>query len=388
MNFLGFYQALNEGILSSREIAKKHIIRFRNQEQYQQCIAHIKRLEPALPKLSFVHPIKIIHAISCSLRSDAGLAKYRPFLTIEEDVKVGLHSLHALPAIQPFYRTYKSYQPEQRIPWGVKQIKAPKVWNHTMGSHVKIGVVDTGVDYSHPDIRHCLSRGINLVNRNSPPFDDNGHGTHIIGTIAAANQQSGIVGVAPRASIHPVKAFDHNGSAFVSDIILGIDWCVRNRMDIINMSFGMKNRSQSLLDAVRNAYRSGVIIVASSGNDGKRLSVDYPASFQQTISVGATTKGQRIAPFSNRGKRIDVYAPGDKIFSTWLGGKYNELSGTSMATSHVSGVIALILSIRPGIRPAQMKALLKRASRSGNRGSGSLCSQVNALRAFKYTKEI
>ncbi len=139
---------------------------------------------------------------------------------------------------------------EKGIPWGVQEIQAPQAWSSTTGHRIKVGVIDTGVDFSHPDLRQSLARGINLLNRGALPHDDNGHGTHIAGTIAAANQLHGMIGVAPRPTIYPVKAFDQNGSAFVSDIILGIEWCVRNRMDVINMSFGMKTRSKSLLNAV------------------------------------------------------------------------------------------------------------------------------------------
>jgi subtilisin family serine protease len=170
-----------------------------------------------------------------------------------------------------------------------------------------------------------------------------------------------MTGVAPRSLIAPVKAFDRNGSAYVSDIILGIDWCVRNGMNIINMSFGMKTRSKALLSAVNNAYNSGVIIIASSGNDGKLRSVDYPARYPQTISVGATNRQRKVASFSNRGAYIDIYAPGDKIPSAWLRGQYNEMSGTSMATSHVSGAVALLLSLYPGLSPGEIKAIMKRS---------------------------
>ena len=106
---------------------------------------------------------------------------------------------------------------------------------------------------------------------------------------------------------------------------------------------------------------AGVIIVASSGNDGKRKSVDYPARYPQTISVGATNRLRRVAPFSNRGLHIDIYAPGDKIVSSWLRGKYNEMSGTSMATSHVSGAIALLLAYKPGLTPGDIKTIMKRS---------------------------
>lgn len=279
-------------------------------------------------------------------------ARFAADISIEEDRRIAVHSSVAQKSTVPL---------EKGIPWGVQQIKAPQVWGTTTGHRVKVGVIDTGVDFSHPDLRQSLSRGINLLNRSMLPHDDNGHGTHIAGTIAAANQLNGMIGVAPRALIYPVKAFDHNGSAFVSDIILGIDWCVRNRVNVINMSFGMKTRSKSLLNAVINAHNAGVIIVASSGNDGKRRSIDYPARYPYTISVGATTKLRRIAPFSNRGVYIDIYAPGDKIVSAWLRGKYHEMSGTSMATSHVSGAIALLLAYKPGLSPNEIKTVLKRS---------------------------
>ncbi len=219
------------------------------------------------------------------------------------------------------------------------------------------------------------------------PLDDNGHGTHIAGTIAAANGTEGMIGVAPRATIYPVKAFDHNGSAYVSDIIQGIDWCIRSRMHVINMSFGMKTRSKALLDIVNKAYLSGISIVASSGNDGKRRNIDYPAKYPQTISVGATDRSRRIASFSNRGEFIDIYAPGDKIISSWTQGKYHEMSGTSMATSHVSGAIALLLAQNPDLQPADIKTLLLQTatplrSRKGQKRSGEGW-EVNALKLLK-----
>ncbi|MBB6670576.1 S8 family peptidase [Cohnella nanjingensis] len=249
------------------------------------------------------------------------------------------------------------------IPWGVRRIRAPKAWNRTTGQRVKVGVIDTGVDFQHPDLQHTLERGINLLQRTMLPQDDNGHGTHIAGSIAAANPVRGMIGVAPRSAIYPVKAFDYNGTAFVSDIILGIEWCVRNRMDVVNMSFGMTTRSKSLLGAVNNAYRSGVLIVASSGNDGKRGTIDFPARFANTVSVGALNRQGRIAKFTNRSALVDIYAPGDKVESAWLRGRRRIMSGTSMATSHVTGAIALLLADKPGLKPGEVKEILKRSAR-------------------------
>ncbi len=298
-------------------------------------------------------------------------------------------NIHSLPNISPIRQNLpRIFDPEQAVPWGVKQIKAPQLWPLTMGSSVRIGVVDTGVDFGHPDLRPSLAHGINLLKRNSLPHDDNGHGTHIAGTIAASNQRRGIMGVAPRATIYPVKAFDRHGIAHISDIILAIHWCIDNRMDIINMSFGMKTRNTLLLNAIRHAYRTGILVVASSGNDGTPRSVDYPARFLQTISVGATSRNRTICSFSNRGKGIDIFAPGERIFSTWPGGRYNELSGTSMAASHVTGTLALILALKPGIRPPQIKSMIRKTVNPYNLRYRDLYTTkrhiMNVMRLLKY----
>lgn len=350
MDTAAFIRLLQDMMACTDTTTVKRIIRFQRASDYRYFLQQMPQAASSSSPQISIRKLPIIRGISCRLPAEETLERFSGRVWIEKDCKI---SVHASPN--------KSIIVDKGIPWGVSQIKAPQAWNTTTGHRVKVGVIDTGADFSHPDLRQSLSRGINLLNRSMLPHDDNGHGTHIAGTIAAANQLQGMIGVAPRALISPVKAFDHNGSAFVSDIILGIEWCVRNRMDVINMSFGMKTRSKALLSAVTNAHNAGVIIVASSGNDGKRRSVDYPARYPQTIAVGATTRLRRVAPFSNRGAYIDVYAPGDKIVSAWLRGKYNEMSGTSMATSHVSGAIALLLAYKPGLTPAEIKSIIKRS---------------------------
>lgn len=330
--------------------AAKCIIRFRNGSYYRRFLYRLSKAAAASGLTKAIRPIPIIRGICCRLPGDATLESSAGRFWIEKDCKISVS-----PSIK------RSAASDNGAQWGVQQIKAPQAWGITTGHRIKIGVIDTGVDFGHPDLQHSLLRGINLLNRSKMPHDDNGHGTHIAGTIAAVGGMRGMTGVAPRAMIAPVKAFDRNGSAYVSDIILGIDWCVRNGMNIINMSFGMKTRSKALLGAVTNAYNSGVIIVASSGNDGKLRSIDYPARYPQTISVGATNRQRKVAAFSNRGAYIDIYAPGDKITSAWLRGHYNEMSGTSMATSHVSGAIALLLSLYPGLTPGEIKSIMKRS---------------------------
>lgn len=346
------HMLLQEMSFSGRPAAKQ-LIRFHRPERFAAFSEALRTPHRDRPGLQRIRELPIILAWSCPVPESVVqlLSRYPNEFTIEDD---------ALIAIQA--ASHRPVSWEGGIPWGVRQIKAPQAWGTTTGHRVHIGVIDTGADYRHPDLRQSLMRGVNFVHRGMLPHDDNGHGTHIAGTLAAANQMYGIIGVAPRALIHPVKSFDENGAAYVSDIIHGIEWCIRNGMHIINMSFGMKSRSKSLLQAMTQAYQSGVTVVASSGNDAKRKSIDYPARYSQTISVGATDRSRRIAPFSNRGQFVDIYAPGEKIVSSWIKGKYREMSGTSMATSHISGAIALLLAVRPRLKPGEIKALLRRTA--------------------------
>jgi subtilisin len=364
-----FEQWMHYATNLTSDLNPRYIVRFQTLQNYNQFMAFFAiRTESA--DFMKPQPLKIINGISCSLDFINQHLDLLPLIaSIEMDIKTA--TVHA--------------QGEQFIPWGVSHIRAPEVWNRSTGNRIKIGVIDTGVDYSHPDLQQSVYGGINLVQRYMLPMDDNGHGTHIAGTIAASSQRTGIIGVAPNAAVYAVKAFDYRGSAFVSDIIQGIEWCVRYRMDIINMSFGMKNHSKALEAAVRNAVYSGKVVVASSGNNGKKNQLDYPARFPLTIAVGATNQNHKIAAFSNRGKCIDIYAPGERIYSTWLQGKYNVMSGTSMATSHVTGVIALMLAAKPELSPKQVKLMLQRnASKLGLKSQqSSTRGEVSASQTLK-----
>jgi subtilisin len=343
---------LQTSFYSTEEHGQRRILRFLNAGDYDLFLRALQANRPHCKRLLEVRNLGLIQAVSFPTPNLAALPTSLCGNTLwEEDAPV---SVHALP--------HGSLVTDKGIPWGVKHIQAPQAWSRTTGHRIKVGVIDTGVDFGHPDLRYSLERGINLLHRMSLPQDDNGHGTHISGTIAAANELQGMIGVAPRAMIHPVKAFDHNGTAFVSDIILGIEWCVRNQMDVVNMSFGMKTKSNSLLNAVNNAYRAGILIVASSGNDGRIGDIDYPARYPSTLAVGATNKQRRIATFTNRSGLIDIYAPGEQVVSAWLRGRHREMSGTSMATSHVTGAVALLLALKPGLSPGQIKSIIKKSA--------------------------
>lgn len=370
---------LHTSLNSARERKRRAILRFLNPGHYKQFMKALNVYGTHNETLRSVRGLGIIHAIAFPYPKQGIPASFSDQVLWEEDTAV---SVHALP-------NSSSVSIAKGIPWGVRHIEAPQAWNRTTGHRVKVGVIDTGVDFYHPDLRHSLESGVNLLQRMLLPQDDNGHGTHIAGTIAAANGLQGMIGVAPRAIIHPVKAFDYNGTAFVSDIILGIDWCVRNGMDVVNMSFGMKTRSKSLLNAVANAYNSGVLIVASSGNDGQRGDIDYPARYSHTIAVGAINQQGKITSFSNRSGTIDIFAPGDKIVSAWLKGKHREMSGTSMATSHVTGAVALLLALKPGLTPDEIKRILTKSAKPiGNSKALRKAGELNVMRMLKLADKL
>ncbi|GGG57083.1 S8 family peptidase [Paenibacillus radicis (ex Gao et al. 2016)] len=244
------------------------------------------------------------------------------------------------------------------MPWNLCAIAAHKAWKRSQGASVKIAIIDTGIA-PHPSLR--IAGGINTVNGGSYA-DDNGHGTHVAG-IAAATGVKGCQGVAPNVKLYAVKALDHAGAGYVSDIIDGIEWCIRNKMSIINMSFGLErgDSSEALHNAIRKAVRKGIIVVASAGNSGPNtFQLDEPAAFSETIAVAATTRENRIANFSNRGNGITIAAPGEDVRSTWLNGNFLTVSGTSMASPHVTGGAALLLALKPGLTPSEVKVLLKK----------------------------
>lgn len=383
MEAVAFVKMLHQSLTRSKPGTGRHIIRVANEADYRRIAKAIRDTKSVYKRLTSVRMLPLIRAFSCRGAPSASLLRrFGARITVEEDIPI---TVHGLPAVSLPYAAEE--RPKRSfVPSGVRLLRVPAVWKRTLGARVNVGIIDTGIDYHHPDLQPVISRGINLVNPRTLPFDDNGHGTHIAGTIAATGRQA-MTGIAPQATLFPVKAFDHNGSAYVSDIIKGIDWCVQNGIDIINMSFGMKKRSEAMLEAVQSASRAGVVVVASSGNDGRRGFVDYPARFPQTISVGALDRKGAVAPFSNRGRRIDVYAPGEKILSTWPNRKYHEMNGTSMATAHVTGILALVLSVRPRLSPAQLKRIVAAAqvplnAKKARRGPG----RIDAVRAFRQLR--
>lgn len=286
-----------------------------------------------------------------------------------------------------------STAPAEVLPWGVDRIEADQAWSTTRGSGFKVAVLDTGIDLAHPDLKTNIKGGYNTINPTRSYADDNGHGTHVAGIIGAIDNNIGVIGSAPLVDLYAVKALDRRGSGYLSDIIEGLDWAVTNHMQVVNMSLGTNSDIASFHDAVQRANQSGIIQVAAAGNDGG--AVDYPAAYPEVIAVSATDSNNNIASWSSRGSEIDLAAPGVSIFSTYKGSTYKTLSGTSMASPHVAGSAALVLTQAPGSYdldgdgtwdPAEVLAKLQAtAADLGAVGSDSLygAGLVNAALAIQ-----
>ncbi len=211
------------------------------------------------------------------------------------------------------------------------------------GEGVKIALLDSGIDPDHPDLRVNYRGGYDFVNLDPEPWDDNGHGTEVAGVLAAAEDGFGLVGVAPQAELYAVKVLGGNAHGAISDVVKGLEWAIQHGMDVVNMSLGTPEDSQALREAVRAAWAAGLVLIAPAGNESSGA-VLFPAAYPEVIAVSATTKADRLAPFSNFGPEVDLAAPGEEIPTTYPGGRYRLASGTSFAAPHVAGAAALLIS--------------------------------------------
>lgn len=238
-------------------------------------------------------------------------------------------------------------------------IKVPAAWDLVdVNEELTISIVDTGIDFDHPDLKDSIVGGVNVIDENQSPKDDHGHGTQMAGIIAAAKDNNeGIAGILPGVDLIAVKALDEFGEGRSYDVAKGIRTSVDYGADIIILSLSDPFYSFDMEDAVRYAEEKGVLVVAAVGNRGERIG--YPAAFSTVLAVGSVNQSNRVSSYSNRGQELDVVAPGEKILTTTLDGKYTTASGTSLAAPQVAGIAGLIMSKYPDLTPAQIRDLIR-----------------------------
>jgi thermitase len=210
------------------------------------------------------------------------------------------------------------------------------------GAGVTVAVLDTGIDANHIDLNGKIGREINLTD-SVTAGDSYGHGTHIAGIIAAENS-SGVMGLAPGVRLLNVKVADDRGKCGLSALENGIIWAVREGADVINVSIEMEDHSERLEKAINYAWEHGVLIIAAAGNNGDDAPI-YPAYYGKTMAVTALGEKGRLAPLANYGDWVDIAAPGFDVYSTLPGDNYGYKTGTSFATAYVSGIAALLYNL-------------------------------------------
>ncbi|MDD4974233.1 MAG: S8 family peptidase [Bacteriovorax sp.] len=294
-----------------------------------------------------------------------------------------------------------------------EDINVLRAWSITQGSKdVKIAVIDTGVDYTHPDLKDQIDvnlselngkpgvdddnngfvddiYGYDFANKDGDPQDGHGHGTHCAGVIGAAHNDIGVAGIMAHVKIVPIKFLSDKGSGESIDAIAAIDYGIKRGVNIMSNSWGGGEKEQSLEDAIKAAESAGITFVAAAGNESANndTTASYPANYEvgNVISVGSYTSTGAKSSFSNFGvKSVHVTAPGSNILSTYKNGGYTTMSGTSMATPHIAGIVGLLLSQEPNLTPAQIRERLVNTSvKTSKLSTASLSGgRVDAFKAL------
>ncbi|WP_128477399.1 S8 family peptidase [Halorussus pelagicus] len=233
----------------------------------------------------------------------------------------------------------------QTLPWGIDRVDADVAHsNGETGNGADIAILDTGIDSDHPDLQANLGAGKDFSGKGTWE-DGDGHGTHCAGIANAVNNSEGVVGVSTEATLHAGKVLGDDGSGSFADVAAGIEWAADQGYDVASLSLGASSGTTALKDAIDYAHNNGVLVVSSAGNSGPCTDcVGYPAAYSNALAVSSTDEDDSLSSFSSTGSEIELAAPGGSIYSTYTGGGYSTLSGTSMSCPHVSGAAAQLMA--------------------------------------------
>lgn len=267
----------------------------------------------------------------------------------------------------------------QIIPWGVTYLGVTALQQKTRGEGCTVAVLDTGINQSHPDFMGAIDAARDFTDSPSGVEDQNGHGSHTAGTIAARDNGQGVIGIAPECKLLIGKVLGDDGGGDTNMIIEALAWAKAQGAHIISMSLGSPNDDPGLHAALKDVTDAGLLVISAAGNDGA-AGVGFPAAWDEvTVAVGAIDQRGMLAPFSSQGPAVDICAPGVHIPSCWKNGNnYAYLDGTSMATPHVSGVAALIYSYRKKLGMPQLspQALFDHAIKATAKAAGPVPSPL------------
>ncbi|WP_079525253.1 S8 family peptidase [Halobacillus hunanensis] len=307
------------------------------------------------------------------------------------NVEAAVKALNKNPNVEyaePNYNFSATWTPNDyyysSVQYGPQNTYTPSAWDYARGSSSQeIAVIDSGVDYTHPDLDGKTIRGYDFVDNDNYPMDENGHGTHVAGTAAAeTNNSIGVAGMAPNTSILAVRALNASGSGSLADIADAIRYSADAGAEVINLSLGCNCDTQTLENAVNYAWNSGSVVVAAAGNSGVSTTFE-PASYANVIAVGAVDSSDNIASFSNYGTWVDVTAPGVQIASTVPNNGYAYKSGTSMASPHVAGLAGLLAG--QGRNNVQIRAAIENtADPISGTGYYFEHGRINSFDAVRY----
>lgn len=335
-----FLTVLALNITPAKASEGKYIIVYKGRSQKQTMLKH--------RKFNVSRDFNIIPAVTARLDvNDVKQLRKNPDIAyIEPDYKI-----HALGSIEPdvgLLSGIAALSSPQTIPYGITMVNATAVWPRTKGAGVRVAVLDTGISQYHPD-RGNIVDSVSFVAEETVE-DFHSHGTHTSGTVAAADNNVGVVGVAPEADLLIAKVIDNTGNGDTSGLISGIEWAVSNNAKVISMSLGGEEYAAALETTCDNALAAGVLLVAAAGNDNV-ITPTYPAAFTSVISVAAVDQSKNKASFSNFGPTIALTAPGVGIYSTIPVDSYDTADAVWDANSHQANIL---LGTAPGTVSGQI----------------------------------